>query len=329
MVTTVLVIDDDRAAAEDYARLIQQRTGLEAEPTDDPDHAALLVRRGGVAVVVLDQQMPQTTGTDLFPILRAADPRVRGILLTGEATTDDVGAALNAGFSHYVHKAQALVELPNSVRHEFIEYQNSHLLEVSADQPVLFRRRSGVVVGSVIKYKFVGLEIVDEHSVREADWQELLTLQAGQTQLIKLSRSETWTLQFEDEATTKISTAFALGSKHVLQLTSNLKGEVTDRLKRSLSSTVSQGVEIEQTFQLPAEPAEVEQVHVRVRRVQQAPVYVETRVEIMAECGCCGRPSLLTIRAFVATGSIALRHVDHFSDGTSRVVQLGQTAAVI
>lgn len=325
--STILVVDDDRAAAEDYARLVRQRTGLDVAVLDDPDEAATAVASGGVAVLVLDQQMPRATGTELFVRLRGLDARVRGILLTGEATTDEVGAALNRGFSRYVPKAQALEELAAAVRHEFIEYQNALLLEVSADQPVLWKRRRGVIRGSALTYRFMGVQIIDEHHVRESDWREILTLQAGQTQRVKLTRGEAWSLRLEEEMSAKIGAAFSLGASQVLDLTSKLQSEVTSRFRKNVSSSATQSVETEQTFQLPVEPVDVAQLHVRVRRVQQAPVIVDIRIELVEECGCCGRPSLLTIRAYVDTGSLALRHVDHLSDGSTRVVELGRAGS--
>lgn len=325
--TTVLVVDDDRSAAEDYARLVRQRTGLAVSASDDPDEAAAVVARGGVAVLVLDQQMPRSSGTELFSRLRGLDARVRGILLTGEATTEEVGDALNQGFARYVHKAQALQELAGAVRHEFIEYQNSLLLEVSADQPVLARRRRGILGGTAITYRFIGLQILDQHFVRESDWQEVVTLQAGQTQRVKLTRGEAWALQLEEEETAKIGAIFSIGSSQVVNLTSKLQSEVSSRLKSSFASNVTEGLEAEQTFQLPAEPGEVGQLHVRARRVQQAPVFVRARVELLEECGCCGRPNLLSVLAYVATGSLALRHVDHLSDGSQRILELGRAGS--
>jgi DNA-binding response OmpR family regulator len=327
-VPQVLIVDDDLAAAEDYARLIKERTGLNAEFVGDAAQATSIVSRGGVNVVVLDQKMVPS-GTELFLAMRKLDSRIRAVLLSGQATREEVGAALNLGFKKYVYKPVALSELPPVVRHEFIEYQNSLLFDVSADQPVLFYRRRGVLAGSSITYRFVRLEIISERYIREADWQELLTLHAGQTERRKFTRSNTWTLQLEDETSERMSASFGMDAKKVAKLSGQLKSEVTRRLKQNLASSVTEGEEFEQTFQLPPEPSDISQVHIRLRRVQQAPVYIEARVEIMAECGCCGKPTLLPVRALIATGALALRHVDRWSDGTTRVLDLGQTGAAI
>lgn len=325
--TAVLVVDDDRDAAEDYARLIRQLTGLAVSAVDDPNSAARIVGDGGVAVVVLDQQMPQASGTELFLRLRALDSRVRGILLTGEATSEEVGTALNQGFSRYIHKSQALSSLADAVRHEFIEYQNALLLEVSAKQPVLVKKRRGWLLGSSVVVRFMRFEIVDDGLVRDNDWREVLTLQAGQQHRVKLAHGEAWTLQLEDESTAKIGSAFGLEASQVAKVTSSLQSEVVSRFKESMTTTASLQIETEQTFRLPDEPADVNALHVRVRRIQQAPVLVKTRLELMQECGCCGRPSLLTVQALFNTGALALRHIDFLSDETQRVVDLGRAGS--
>src|SRR3954454_22120454 len=122
----VLVVDDDRPSAEEYARLLTAATGLRVHYTDDPDEAVAVVRSGRVCVAVLDQRMP-VSGTELFRRLRAQDPNLRAILLTAEATQDEVGAALNLGFEQYLKKQNVVQSLPLAVLHEYTEDQNQLL----------------------------------------------------------------------------------------------------------------------------------------------------------------------------------------------------------
>ncbi|TQE19510.1 response regulator [Streptomyces ipomoeae] len=59
-----------------------------------------------MSVVVLDQRMgPDLSGTELFQRLRAVRPDVRAIMLTGEASADEVGQALALGFHDYLPRA--------------------------------------------------------------------------------------------------------------------------------------------------------------------------------------------------------------------------------
>lgn len=285
------------------------------------------MKAGGVAILVLDQQMPLATGTDLFERLRAIDARVRGILLTGEATTDEVGDAMNRGFSRYVPKSQALTHLPDVIRHEYTEYQNSLLLEVAARQPVIWRRRKLWPIGATQTIRFVGFEILDDALVRGADWEEVLTLQVGHTRRETLSRSSQWSLQIEDETSSRIASEFSLQATNVAKLTSKLQGEIATRFTKTMASTVTHEQETEETFSLPAEPAEVGQLHVRARRVQQAPVLVSTRVQLVEDCNSCRYPHLLSVQLLVHTGTLALRHVDQYSDGTEVTVPLGRAGA--
>ncbi|MDN4640767.1 response regulator [Agreia sp. PsM10] len=325
--SAVVVVDDDRDAAEDYARLVTQATGLSAVAYDDPGEAEEAVRSGGVAIVVLDQQMPQILGIDLFIRLREIDPRVRGVLLTGEASSSDVGEALNRGFSRYIAKPQALTQLPGVIRGEYIQYQNHALIGVSAEQPVIARRRKWWPIGSLTTIRLIALEIVNESLVRDEDWREVLTLQAGQKRRATLSRTAAWTLQLEDEVSTKIGAEFSLGVGKVSKLSAKLQNEVSVQLRESMTSSVTEVTESEESFELPPEPQDVNTVHVRARRVQQAPVLISARLVLSEDCNCCSRPHVLTVQVLVDTGTLALRHVDLLSNGEDRTIPLGRSGA--
>lgn len=95
----ILVVDDILEAAQDYARLINTKTGLKVIPTSDPDEAVRIVQHNDIKVLVLDQKMPIITGTELLKKLRLYT-KARALMLTGEADIEDLGNAINMNFAH-------------------------------------------------------------------------------------------------------------------------------------------------------------------------------------------------------------------------------------
>src|SRR5262249_19089883 len=104
VVTRILIVDDVHAFAESASTLVGTRTGIDTDFATDPDEAMALIEREPVAVVVLDQKMPKMPGTELFQQMRMIRPDLRAIMLTGEASADEVGAAIQAGYHDYLAK---------------------------------------------------------------------------------------------------------------------------------------------------------------------------------------------------------------------------------
>lgn len=82
--------------------------------TDDPDEAERLVRSGDVDVVLLDVQMPRTSGIELLPRLVAHVPVV---MLTHRDDSETLSEAMSAGASGYlVHGALEPAAMLGAVR---------------------------------------------------------------------------------------------------------------------------------------------------------------------------------------------------------------------
>ena len=119
----VLIVDDDLNAAQDYVELVNTRTSLKCICTSDPKEAENIMAYCDIKIVILDQKMPDITGTELLPILKEYDNMAKFIMLTGEATKEELGEAVNKGFSAYVKKEKVLKELAQKVIHFYIQYE--------------------------------------------------------------------------------------------------------------------------------------------------------------------------------------------------------------
>ncbi|MFK2724759.1 response regulator [Bacteroides fragilis] len=87
--------------------------------------------------MVLDQVMPGKKGTDLYKEIKNINPSIKAIMLTGEASSDEVGLAMRLGFSNYLNKGEIL-KLPEIVLSLYIQYEIDILKKYSLENQFYF-----------------------------------------------------------------------------------------------------------------------------------------------------------------------------------------------
>ena len=105
----VLLVDDDP----DLGRLIQhvlEANGYEPAVQVTTGREAL-ASLGGIDIVLLDQQLPDTSGLDVLDAIRTRPEPPAVILVTGHGNESLVAAALRRGADDYLAKDAALTEL--------------------------------------------------------------------------------------------------------------------------------------------------------------------------------------------------------------------------
>jgi DNA-binding NtrC family response regulator len=113
---TVLIVDDDA----DMTALL--RDALERDhrvfTATDAGRALDLVEIAQPDAVVIDKQMPGTSGLDLLMVLRRRFPAMRLILITAFGGRLVAGEARARGADHYLEKPFRLQELRGILRDE-------------------------------------------------------------------------------------------------------------------------------------------------------------------------------------------------------------------
>ncbi len=86
----VLVVDDDQDLCATLWDLLRDR-GFRVGLAHSPDGAAEQLRDTRFAVVLIDMKLPQGDGSEVFHLVREANPRARTVLVTGyPAEVDDL-----------------------------------------------------------------------------------------------------------------------------------------------------------------------------------------------------------------------------------------------
>jgi CheY-like chemotaxis protein len=108
----VLVVDDEALVRTSLTRVLAH-DGHEVV-TADSGRAALDVHareRGRIDVVVLDMMMPDLSGTEVFRLLRAAEPGLRVVLSSGYSLESEAQALIDAGGVSVLQKPYTVDEV--------------------------------------------------------------------------------------------------------------------------------------------------------------------------------------------------------------------------
>jgi two-component system response regulator RegA len=99
----LLIVDDDDIFRERLCRAMERR-GFEALGAANVEEAENLTRSRKVHYAVIDLKLGSTSGLDLVPTLRSAQPDCRVIMLTGYGNIATAVAAIKAGAVDYLAK---------------------------------------------------------------------------------------------------------------------------------------------------------------------------------------------------------------------------------
>ncbi len=106
----ILLMEDDRQAAESTAKLLREENHV-VDVAHDGDEGLELARHGTYQALIVDRRMPHRDGLSVVRELRKDDIRTPAIFLTALGEVDDRVEGLKAGGDDYLVKPYARSEL--------------------------------------------------------------------------------------------------------------------------------------------------------------------------------------------------------------------------
>jgi len=107
----LLLIDDNPDACHTAAKLIGWSGDYETDIAHEPVTALEMVRLKPYALAIIDYQLPEMNGVELFRQMREIRPDLKAIFLTGFTTIDVVFPAIEAGVLRVLAKPVDFEEL--------------------------------------------------------------------------------------------------------------------------------------------------------------------------------------------------------------------------
>jgi DNA-binding NarL/FixJ family response regulator len=108
----VLIVEDHPMLAEALDQMLRREPTLSVIGTEGTIAGAVATAaRESPDLVVMDQHLPDGRGTDAAQAIHRRDPRIRVVMLTGDAADDTLLAAIEAGVAGFIPKGKPASEI--------------------------------------------------------------------------------------------------------------------------------------------------------------------------------------------------------------------------
>jgi CheY-like chemotaxis protein len=318
----ILFVDDDLVTAKEYAELVAGFTKLKPYVCSTKKEALSAAGTFPIVIAVLDQRMPEISGTELYRQLLKINPRMRGIMLSGEANPAEIGTAMNLHYSVYLHKSD-FRQLPAVVLKEFAKIQVEKIHDSKFERTYLFSVRHWFGIRGSTEFWLEAFFVEDENFVAPDSWRLADQINSGEKKQIKEKIELSNELKFERSLETEISANAEVAWKAFTQIQGKLGTVLKD--KSNLSNVLKNSITKENTrdILLPEEPKNPSEFHTRSRAFYWAPVYRKIQCHIVKEVRPMNERNALLITTLQPTGKIATKQKDTLSDGTMKEVFTG------
>ncbi|WP_317583380.1 response regulator [Segatella copri] len=304
----VLVVDDVLSAAEDFARLIHAKTGLKTTYTSSAKEAINIVQCNDIKVLVLDQVMPEKTGTELLKELRQYTS-AKALMLTGEASKDDLGEAINLKFDAHLDKALATTSLCGRVTELYALFEDEFREKVNRSKSLkrTFTLCKFKLYKAVLFYdKIIHFGYVD---LKQA--QTLLTIFSGQEQE---TESE---IVYAEEIIVEQSASF--DAKFGIEIPIQ---DAVAKMERSIANSIRKITTVKKNKKLKNiskyHLTEKDSEKVDHRIITYAPIYEIHKMIVGYKIPFIGKYHRSLMIVYEFTGEYQLFQKDFFKDGTEK-----------
>ena len=140
---SLLIVDDERMARESVHSLLATQEDLELElmMVDSAIKAVSVLETERIDITIMDINMPQMTGLELYSVVRQKWPQCKVIFLTGYSEFDYVYQVHK--HARYVLKGDREEVLLEAVRESIREIERDMLLQRTVDIDPEFKKRAG------------------------------------------------------------------------------------------------------------------------------------------------------------------------------------------
>jgi DNA-binding response OmpR family regulator len=111
----VLLVDDEHEFADALAQRLKMR-GIDVQIAADGESALQRIDVDSPRVVILDVVLPGMSGLEVLKQIKARDPDIQVILLTGKGTTRDGISGMQSGAFDYLIKPLDIDELVRKIK---------------------------------------------------------------------------------------------------------------------------------------------------------------------------------------------------------------------
>ena len=131
---TVMLVDDEEDFILTLAKRLEKRN-LRVLKAESGEAALAMLHQEPVDVVVLDVRMPSMDGLQVLKAIKAADPQIEVVMLTGHASIEAAVEGMEQGAFDYLMKPVGIDELLFKLQDAFKARSIQRLRKKQGDLP--------------------------------------------------------------------------------------------------------------------------------------------------------------------------------------------------
>lgn len=313
----ILVIDDHIDTAQSYSDLITTQCKFQSIAMSNIESAIKCVSENPIKIVVLDQRMP-IPGSEVFIRLKKINPYLKIVMVTGEASAEEVLKADTLGYAAKLHKND-IVNLPEIIFRLYAEYENGITQIVKSAKPFHRELKFSYSHIGYIKYYLLDYRVVSDDFTKITEWKTLERINQGEKQ----NKEVIIELKITDKI--RISEDFKIQLK-------NTKKIFLSNLDIALDTAMSLSNEIEKTrMEITKRTTElslrndemIDGRKVLSKNYETNQVYKQILLHIKKECSFCGEHITFPLMIYKPINRKIYRQKCYTEDNKDYVINTG------
>ena len=122
--TKILIIDDHQETRQTLSDILEEK-GFTVKTAADGRSALSLMEKESFTLALIDINLPDIEGVELLKSLKAVNPRIEGIIITGHASIKNASKAIEEGAFAYLLKPIRMEEALANIRAAIEKQRNS------------------------------------------------------------------------------------------------------------------------------------------------------------------------------------------------------------
>lgn len=310
----ILVVDDDLEAAQNFAEYIKVRLKIPTIAESDLKEAFHVVQQGTIKVVVLDQKMKESSGTDLYKKIHQFNPYIKAIMLTGEADRNEVAEAMTMGYVGYLDKNN-IQQLPNTVIVAYTKYQIDLCSNSNDMDPIPIKVWNPLK--SFVRYEICSIKTLNSEYIFEDKWKTVLELEAAEKEVEEVCEL-TKEVIIQKDTTESDKLTVSLPSIDISGIKSEIDVAVTKYLGETHKWNFKKNKKIKNVYRLQDGVEEGKKAIKKVYERNQ--IYVQYHIMLKMICRFCEKVQLIPFFMYRPVPKEKTRVRIYYSDGSNQYI---------
>lgn len=317
--TEVLVIDDDMRTAEAYAELITVSCGIQSCTSSNKQESLDCLRNNPIKIVLLDEKLDGwgISGSMLFPLLKQIKPDLKIIMVTGQASAEDILNADSLKYAAKLHKNN-ISKLPELIYRIYAEYERDLAQNIINKNPFYKEWKFKLFHIGYIKYFLIDYKIINENYTESSGWKTVDRINQGEQRskevVIEFSNSEKISISQEFKSNINTTNTFLSKLNYALDSSISSHEECVNAKKETTKQTTELSIQDGEMF---------ENKKVISKVYEENQVYKQLLIHIRKVCDFCDEYSIIPLIIHQPVNKKIFRLKVYTDDNCEHIIDTG------